>query len=151
MDITLFNNGSMVNTIEKKLTNSFNVSNVFLKDDVTISTPIIIFEMFSSWNSYNYCYIPLFNRYYFIIGYNILDGNRIEVNLRCDVLMSFKTDILKSVGEIKRSTTNNNSALSDTVTPPWVGGKYTFKRFSGSEFTAVTADNYSFVLVTIGG
>lgn len=151
MDITLFNNNSRINTIEKKLTNPLNVTNIFLKEQSTVENPNIILEMFDNWSAFNYCQIPSFNRYYFITGYTIIDGGRVELQLKVDVLMSFKTDILNSVGVIERSTSKNNTMLHDGVTAPWVSGKYTFKMFSPSEFTEISADNNSFVLITLGG
>lgn len=151
MTITFFNNNSKVNTIEKKLINPYEIDGVFFKDPSSVENPTIILSLFDNWTKYNYVQIPVLNRYYFIAGFSILDGNRVEIQLRCDVLMSFKADILAATATISRSTSSNNSMISDTVTPPWISGNYTFKRFSPSEFIEVSAANNSFVLVTMGG
>lgn len=151
MTITMFNNNSPVNTIEKKLTNPKEVANVVLKEECNVISPIIELEIFNGWSNFNYIQIPVFNRYYFIEDVTLIDGHRLRYTLNCDVLMSFKTDILNSVGVIERSTSKNNTMLHDSVTAPWVSGKYTFKMFSPSEFTEISADNNSFVLITLGG
>lgn len=42
---------------------------------------------------YNYVYIELLHRYYFVDDCKILSNNRIELALSIDVLMTYKTDI----------------------------------------------------------
>lgn len=50
----------------------------------------------------NYCYISDFERYYFIQDIQFVNNDVYKFYLECDVLESFKNDILNSYGEIKK-------------------------------------------------
>lgn len=66
--------------------------------------------------AYNYCYIPAFNRYYFID--DIVFNRGIWV-LSCsvDVLASFKSEIGSSSGYVLRSASNSDGNIIDMMYP----------------------------------
>lgn len=105
MIIKLYNCNDSYNTINKTLTGEVE-QDIRLKDKVNMVNPVIMLKSSTIINK-NYCYIPSFNRYYFIQDVVILNNNIQELYLKCDVLESFKSDILNSEGVISMSTTEN--------------------------------------------
>lgn len=68
--------------------------------------------------NYNYCYIPLFSRYYFINDIEIFPNNIYRIHLHIDVLETYKSDILNAKGVIyntptKETKIESNVTLSD--------------------------------------
>lgn len=61
----------------------------------------------------NYCYIKEFNRYYFIIDIVSVRNNLWRLNLRCDVLMSFSSEIVVTSAFVLRNEFTYNSYLVD--------------------------------------
>ena len=75
-----------------------------MKKDVDITSPLIILNDKNTMNfkQCNYCYLEDFNRYYFIRSIESINNHVWRLQLECDVLESFKSDILNSVVEISR-------------------------------------------------
>ena len=92
MQINFYKNSSEKNKIGKSLSNELTL-NGNLRDECSITSPSILVEA-TSLVDYNYCYIPEFKRYYFISDITSVRNNLWRVSLKCDVLESFKTDIL---------------------------------------------------------
>ena len=65
----------------------------------------------------NYVYIPTFNRYYFINSITSMRTNLWRVNLHCDVLYSFRNDVLQIKAIIDRQENNFNRYLIDNNMP----------------------------------
>lgn len=70
-----------------------------LRNNCSIINPSIIIEDFDvngafDIRDYNYCYISKFKRYYYIEDIISICTGLWEIELECDVLMSFKTEIL---------------------------------------------------------
>ena len=111
MEIGLYNNYSEKNVIEKSIASLLPLNGT-LKDDSSITDPIILIEIDTP-VSYNYCYIPSFNRYYFIVDIISIRNNLWELYLHVDVLMSFKEDIKKSVAIMESTESENTSTYLD--------------------------------------
>lgn len=62
---------------------------------------------------YNYAYIPRFNRYYFINNIS-WDNGMFILNLKCDVLGTYKTAIGNYTGFVVRASAANDSMIEDT-------------------------------------
>lgn len=91
---------------------------IILKDACSIIAPVIGLDLGAS-NSpaaYNYCYIPTFNRYYFISNWRW--ENRLWwAECKVDSLASFKTQIGASNCYIARSSSNYNNRVVDNYYP----------------------------------
>lgn len=74
-----------------------------IKQGVSIVSPTILLSSneVSSVMVSNYCFLEHFNRFYFIRDIRV-EKNVISVELECDVLESFKDEILQSKAEITR-------------------------------------------------
>ena len=94
MQIEFYKNSSEKNKIGKSKSNKLTLSGN-LHDECSITSPSILVES-TSLVDYNYCYIPEFKRYYFISDIVSVRNNLWRVSLKCDVLESFKSDILNS-------------------------------------------------------
>lgn len=105
MIINLYNTNSSNNTINKVLQDEREF-NITFKDTADINNPTI--KLYSkSLLLYNYAYIPDFGRYYFINNISTVPKDLYILNLKCDVLESFKSDILQATGLITRNTDGN--------------------------------------------
>lgn len=103
MELILYRTRDDENVINKDL-EYIHTMNIVLKSNVSIVSPIIILRMVEGVDLFNsnYCYLDELNRYYFIREIEILSNDNIKMMLECDVLESFKQDILNSGGEIRR-------------------------------------------------
>lgn len=94
-----------------------------VKTPSSIINPTIQLSKASNPTSFNYAYIPDWDRYYFInditygIGLWVLD-------LRVDVLASFKDNILSSSQYVLRNANNYNDDILDTLYPTKAGANY---------------------------
>ena len=120
-----------------------------LKEPCSIMNPTISIERLSgdaSPSGYTYAYINTFGRYYFITDWRWVDGLW-EVDMRVDVLASFKTEIGASSQYILRhaSSTDYNEYVTDTMYPATT-------EFETSEYamTNIFSDNISVGCYVLG-
>ena len=92
MDIIFYNNKSDSRQLVKELIQGITLSGTLRKESSLIKPNITIES--SEIIRYNYVYIPLFRRYYFINNIDIIRQNIWNLDLEVDPLMSFKKDIL---------------------------------------------------------
>lgn len=97
------------------------ITNAYLKDETSFQNPTIILKekpnnvVFSP-SGYNYCAIPYWQRYYFVTDWRWSNGVW-EVDLKVDVLASFKTAIGNTSAYIIRSASQYNGDIIDTFYP----------------------------------
>lgn len=107
MDIKLKRSLDSANTINKKFSDEILFTECKLKSDTEIINPTILIQS-NTFLNYNYAEIPEFNRSYFINNITLFPRGLYELELKCDVLESFKTDILNSKAWITQNTNINN-------------------------------------------
>lgn len=114
MEIKLYKNLSENNVIGKTLTQIKSVE-ANLKNDVSVINPTFILYYTDNILQSNYCFIPKFNRYYFIDEIVPITGDRCIVKCRVDVLESFKDDIksLTVILDKSQSIYKSNKYLDD--------------------------------------
>lgn len=105
MIIKLFNTTDSNNTIGKTLTDE-QTFDITFKDTFDIINPIVMLKSDVPILK-NYAHIPEFGRYYFITSIQIQPNKIYKLYLECDVLESFKNDILASYGLVTRSAEGN--------------------------------------------
>lgn len=81
----------------------------YVYDPCDIYDPRILVDYFDAIDSYNYAYIPEFERYYYIRSASVNSAQRLEIILEEDVLMSFKEQILDVTCVIDRSAWDNKN------------------------------------------
>lgn len=120
---------------------------ILLKGSCSSEDPYIVLSSDdpSSYNNYNYAYIPFFDRYYFIRSKEVDTGNRLFLHLHEDYLASFKSEILSKnafiayslqgstdIPDSRMCTTKNYSVShADAAFPSAVGGNNYFLSVTG--------------------
>lgn len=123
--IALYQTTSSNMRIDKSCKHLHTYSNITMKEGTSITNPVITLCA-SDQNVCiaNYAYIPKFHRYYYIEDVVNIGGHRFdeanqrdlylwEIHLKCDVLMSHKSDIIDQVAIFKRSQKGYNLYLND--------------------------------------
>lgn len=145
MNITFYKNSSEKEKIGKSLSSGLTLSGN-LRDECSITSPSILVKA-TSLVDYNYCYIPEFKRYYFISDIVSVRNNLWRVSLKCDVLESFKSDILNSSCIInKQSGIGKSNSLFDDGS--YVNEIDTFTEVA--EFSSGFNKSGEFILLTAG-
>ena len=145
MDITLYKNNSEKNKINKNLSNGYTISGT-LRNESNVVNPTIVINIDNP-TSYNYAYIPMFGRYYFITDFVSLRTGIWQINLKSDVLMSFKNSILSSRALIQNTQLiGKNDYLNGSKWVAEVKDKTEIKTFPNG-----LLDTGEFILITAGG
>jgi len=107
---------------------------------------------------YNYCYIPLFDRYYYVSDIIARQRDIEEIHFDIDVLNSFTTQILNCRAIVERQEHKGNLYMSDgnmyakankrIVTVPFMGGNVNHQTSKGKQCFVTTNDSY---ILTIAG
>ena len=97
---------------------------VTLKNGADISNPRI--ELQVSWDNIKDAnYAVMMNRYYWIIGKNMLRENLCQLSLRVDVLATYKTEIGASTLYVLRSSAESDGSIVDNYYPTTAAVTYT--------------------------
>ena len=117
MEMKLYQTLDSNNVINKDKTLKY-TTNINLKDRTEIINPAIILNDKGTMNfkECNYCYLADFQRYYFIRSLDNVNSHIWSLSLECDVLESFKDDILNSSAEINRPIKNGDYVNVNDVT-----------------------------------
>ena len=132
-----------------------------IKGDFSPLAPVIRFQetMVSGTNIfaatsipiYRYAHIPSFNRYYFV-SWAFVDGAW-EGTFRCDVLASFRTDILNSSQYVTRSASNKNGGIIDgayTTRMSFDSTDYNLKSMALTDIFGATYATGTYIIGVIG-
>lgn len=126
------------NELTKTLNNAVIVDGAFRGETDSID---VIVEIESNTYDFNYVHIPSLNKYYFLQNIVHVNAKVIRMLLHCDVLMTYKTDILASYGLVIQGGTINpyySSIESES--------RQSIRRFT---FPYKFNSNGNYVLVTI--
>lgn len=92
------------NELTKALNNAVVVEGAFRGEIDSID---VIVEIESNTYDFNYVHIPSLNKYYFLQNIVHVNQKIVRMLLHCDVLMTYKTDILASYGLVIQGGTIN--------------------------------------------
>lgn len=132
------------NVLVKNLTEVSTLDNVKLKDATELIKPELVL-MSDDYPTFNYVYLPKFNRYYYVTNITVNPNKIYRIALDVDVLMSFKDDILKSKGYVS-VTTDANTMYNGTQY-----GSLVNKQVNTYSSDVVLPDTTTEILVTAGG
>lgn len=110
MNIVLYNNKSENNKVDKELTQGVTLTGN-VKNETSLVNPTILVE--GNPIGKNYAYIPEFERYYFIKDVKIIRGTLFEIDMTCDVLMTYKESIRSMFAIVERNQYRINQYLYD--------------------------------------
>lgn len=145
MEVILYKNSSENNVIGKSLAQIKSVE-CNLKNDVSVTNPTLILSYTDSILDSNYCFIPKFNRYYFIDEIIPIIGDRSIIKCRVDVLESFKDNIKSLTAIIDKQETIADKFIDDGS---WIVENKDF--LQSYNFSNGFNDNGEFILITAGG
>lgn len=114
MIIKLYKNISDDNVINKTLQSEITLADASVRGEVDVLSPKI--RMVSENNNlalYNYCYLPNYQRYYFITDITEVRTNVYDLEMKVDVLETYKAQILQLEGVIGRQENEYNLYLND--------------------------------------
>lgn len=142
MNILLYKTTNANNDLNKTISDKVELVGA-LREASSIIAPSILIQ--SNPIGYNYAYIPEFGRYYYIKNITAFRKGAYIVDLKCDVLMSFKEEILNMRGIVSRLTDGDDYANRDVKTKCLE----THRRldFPETPFTR----NGSYILISKGG
>lgn len=143
--ISLFKTASENNRVVKVLTDERAVYGEF-RQQTSVLSPKIQIETNVNIVLYNYCYIPVFKRYYYIVDITSVRMNVWEVSMRCDVLMSYSAQIKALRPIIEREEVGQSAGLVDNDLPININKKVQ-KFYFPNGFTK----DIQYVLTTSGG
>lgn len=109
MNIIFYKTESENNRVDKILTDEYSMDGN-MRDEINITNPIVTFM--SNVIDFNYCYIPLLNRYYYVDSVVALRHSYYMVRLSCDVLMTYKDSIKNMMALIERQENTNNPYIN---------------------------------------
>lgn len=130
--------------ITKNITNIRNDIQIVLKDNTDMKNPVIIVSNFSNLKDCNYIYIQEFERYYYINNMEF-SQQRVLLYCTCDVLMSFKDEILNLNCVIKRQENRKNLYLDDEKYKAYAYSRITTKPFPSG------FNRQAFIIAVAGG
>ena len=142
MNILLYKTTNANNDLNKTISDKVELVGA-LRDASSIIAPSILIQ--SNPIGYNYAYIPEFGRYYYIKNITAFRKGAYIVDLKCDVLMSFREEILHMSGVVSRLTDGDDYDTRDIKTKCLE----THRRldFPETPFTR----NGSYILISKGG
>ena len=144
--ISLFKTSSENNRVVKVLTNERQLSGE-LRNQTSVLNPNIRIESVENIAGYNYCYIPEFGRYYYIVDIMSVRTNCWDVSTRCDVLMSYKDEIQNL--NVILSNTQEKGLSNYLASPNWVNLVKT--KTDIKVFPSGLSEQGEFILITAGG
>lgn len=144
MDIFLYNNLSSNEHLDKNLTDVLALSGT-LRTSTSVTRPVFTVTNKNVVDK-NYCYIPDFNRYYYITDITSANNNSWIISCEVDVLMSYKDSIKKLNVVIDRQEIDNiDKYIHDN--PNVVNTKHFNEVF---EFANGFSDTPYYILITAG-
>lgn len=154
MNIYLYTSSAEPNSFPKELGEAVKIEGT-LRDECDILNPVITLVGFNPANTFNYCYIPDFKRYYFITESSVIRTNVMELTMHVDVLQSWSNKILEQEGVILRNEYDYNSMLIDdivNVLPNNDGIKLEFTKIGDNTLNInnITYDTQNIILTTVG-
>lgn len=111
LTLELYKNKSELNSINKDIELVSSLTG-YLREACGIISPSIVVEI-STLPEFNYVYIPNFHRYYFVGNVVSVSKTLWRIDLRVDVLMSYRLSIYKQTGLIGRQEFDYNIDLVD--------------------------------------
>ena len=151
MNCKLYYNKSDNRVIHKTITQVGNTMTVLLKDNTEIVSPTIILSIDANSLAFNYVYLEDLRRYYYVTNIT-LSQQRMYVELKVDVLMSFANEIMLQSVILERQENQDkyNTYYHDNLTPK-LSYDMTDTVVSSVKNKLDASVNYSYILVTAGG
>lgn len=114
IQLNLYNYNGKPNVINKTLQNEIILNGLFYSD-FDIYTPEIAIKQPININVFNYAFLPIFNRFYFVVDTFIESNTKTVLKLKIDVLKTYSTELLTATGTVTQKE-NANKYISNRQT-----------------------------------
>lgn len=153
MNATFYNNASDPRTINKNISSVVSYSALQWKSDTSILNPSFITGYDVKLLTANYVYVSTLSRYYFIVDITVLAAKQILIQCKCDVLQTYRTQILALPVIVKRQENKYNLYMDDDKFIVKNTRQMVSKQINSSAFSPSTANSgtANFVLSIAGG
>lgn len=111
IQLNLYNYNGKPNVINKTLQNEIILNGLFY-NNFDIYTPEITIRQPININVFNYAFLPLFNRFYFVVDTIIENNTKTVLKLKLDVLKTYAPELLTATGTVTQKE-NANNFISD--------------------------------------
>ena len=150
-DINLYQNSAEVNRVDKgQFLVGVGTLSGALREECSMLTPSIVYQS-SDVPTFNYVYIPIFNRYYYVTSLSSVSKNVWRMELNCDVLMTYKEQIFLLQGVIGRQEIDFNPLLVDNELPTQNNPIVEVIDIPSDAFNTQTSDaGHNYVITVIG-
>lgn len=150
MQINLFICTAEKNRVDKSgfISNRFAIDGVIKNKTSVIDIVVTIQKNNPTYYNYNYMYVELFKRWYFITDIININGNMWEIHATCDVLYSFAYDIKNSYAIIDKS---ENEEISNLYFDDGSFIMDTRKDIELKPFSSGFNETGSYILICAGG
>ena len=145
MQIILYKNSSEPEKVDKDITGALTLSGSLRNTSEVLNPVIMIAVNAGDCADYNYAYIPLFDRYYYITDMTSERTGLTTISMRVDVLMSWRTQIRTNRAVINHQERAGNVYLNDGTWFHDSRNFYNIKTFSNG-----FNDTGEFILITAG-
>lgn len=144
MELNLYVVNDSDNVINKELTNKVTI-NISLKRDVDISSPslILLDGEGIDYSDFNYAEISELGRFYFVNNVQRLNHKMIQVDLVCDVLETYKADVLASTARFNRAIKTGDYYNANVI-------QSTLKTITKHESNVSIAGQSAMILTSVG-
>lgn len=149
--ITLYQNTGENNRVDKtNYLTSVGSINGTLRSECSILRPSIIIAQ-DTLPTFNYVYIAVFGRYYFVTGITSVNFGLWRIELNTDVLMTYKEGVKALTAIIARQENDYNDDLIDTEVPTEKEPTITYQEIPNTVLTTQEDNSkHSFVLTVVG-
>ena len=112
MNLTFYKQSATPNRVDKSrfLTSMGDLQGIIVKGTENTLTPDFILQTNQLVYNSNYLYCDFTSRYYYITSCDITTGGRMIVHTRCDVLMTFRNEILSSSAWVLKADKTTDSS-----------------------------------------
>ena len=148
-DINLYTNIAENNRVDKtNYITSIGTLQGVLRDECSITDPSIIIQS-DILPNFNYIYIPIWNRYYYVNEITSVRYGLWRISLHVDVLMTYKVDILNLNAIIDRQEFKYNRYITDRLLPVSNEPNITIYELNGTPFNTNKELNQNYVLTVV--
>lgn len=113
IEATFYNYNGKYNSLPKTLGTGTTLQG-FLRDAYNVASPVITVRHAMPF-TFNYCYVPVFGKYYFVNRVDVQSNDTARLTLACDVLQTYASAILNSTGTVTQRDTPNKYVNDRTL------------------------------------
>lgn len=147
IDVTFYKYSGKNNTLPKTLPTGTTLQGL-LRESYDRDNPVITVRA-STVFDYNYCYVPVFGRYYFIERVEVQSNDTYRLTLTVDVLQTYSNTILESTAILTSGVDNTNKYASNRTNVYDV--RQQRKVLSFTDASDTFSDEGKIVMITIKG